>query len=89
MNCAAAVTTGFGLGLVSFGSLWLTVGALVRRPRWRIVLGLLRVVRLLGVALVLYGLCREGAGMLLAGLAGMWLARTWLVWQVGGILHAR
>ena len=53
MTWVAAMTTGFGLGLVSFGSLWLTVRQLVRRPRQRVLIAASRVVRLLLVLVVL------------------------------------
>ena len=37
---------------------------------------------LVGVAFAV--LARSGPGAVLAGLAGLWLARWWLVWRIGG-----
>jgi F1F0 ATPase subunit 2 len=85
MTWVAALTTGFGLGLASFGSLWLTVRPLMHWPRQRLVIGASSAVRLLVVVVVLYALAREGAGLLLAGLVGLWLARWSVVWRLEGM----
>lgn len=87
MNWFAAVTTGFGLGLASFGTLWLTVRQLVCRSQGRAFMGASSLTRLLLVGLVLYALSREGPGELLAGLAGLRLARSCLARGLGGVRH--
>jgi F1F0 ATPase subunit 2 len=88
MNWFVALTTGAGLGLVSFGGLWFTVRLVMSRQQ----AGLLwasKVVRLAVVALGLYGLSRAGADMVLAGLGGLWLARWALVRQLEGTRDVR
>ena len=89
MTWLTAVTTGFGLGLASFGALWLTVRQLVSRPRRRILTGAGGLARLFLVGLVLYALSREGPDKLLAALAGLWLARSCLIRGLGGVRHGR
>jgi F1F0 ATPase subunit 2 len=79
MTWFAASATGFGVGLVSFGGLWLTVRQLVRRPRRQFWLGVSGLARLLLIGLAFFALCREGPDMLLAGLGGLWLARYCLI----------
>jgi F1F0 ATPase subunit 2 len=81
MTWFAALTTGFGLGLASFGGLWLTVRQLVCRPRRRIVMGASGLARLFLVGVVLYALGRDSPDKLLAGLVGLWLARSCLLWR--------
>jgi len=75
MTWFAAITTGFGLGLASFGVLWLAVRRLVRLPQRRALIGASTFVRLFLVGIVMYALSREGPDKLLAGLTGLWLAR--------------
>jgi hypothetical protein len=93
MNTLAAVTTGAGLGLVCYGSLWLGVRRLVGQvsnlPDRRQVgnlphTGLGRAFRLGLVAVTFYALVREDPALVPAGLAGLWLARRWLLRQWGG-----
>jgi hypothetical protein len=86
MTWFAAITTGFGLGLASFGALWLSVRQLVRQRR-RMLVSAGGVVRLLLLGLALYALDREGPDKLLAGLAGLWLARWSLTRGLGGTRH--
>lgn len=83
MTWFAAVTTGFGLGLTSFGVLWLTVRQLVCRPPRRGLVGASGVARLFLVGLGMYALSREGTDKLLAGLVGVWLARWCLFRKLG------
>jgi F1F0 ATPase subunit 2 len=90
MTGIMALAAGIGLGFFYFGGLWLSVRRLVQTPRrpalaW---LGASRAVRFatLGVALSL--LARGGAGLLLGALVGLWLARTYLVCRLGGVLDA-
>jgi F1F0 ATPase subunit 2 len=85
MTWIAAATTGAGVGVVYFGGLWLTVRRLTAREN--LLLGVSRVARLALVAVVFYGLSREGADMVVAGLGGLWLARCVLVRQLGGLAH--
>ena len=87
MTHTVALTTGVGLGLAFFGGLWLTVRAFLRQTRSRLLLGSSQLLRFALVALTLYGLGREGADMLLAGLAGLWLARCWVLREIGGTRH--
>lgn len=89
MTWFAAITTGFGLGLISFGGLWLTVRQLVDRPRRMVVIGASGFARLLLVGLVFYTLSREGADKVVAGLGGLWLARWCLIRRLGGALYGR
>lgn len=89
MTHALALTTGAGLGLAFFGGLWLTVHAFLRQVRSRLLLGGSQLVRFALVGLALYGLSREGPDMLLAGLAGLWLARCWVLREVGGKRHGK
>jgi F1F0 ATPase subunit 2 len=87
MTWLTATVAGAGLGLLFFGGLWLTIQQLVRKQRRGGLLGVSCLVRLTLMALVFYGLSREGAGTILAGLCGWWLARWCLIRQVGGRLH--
>jgi F1F0 ATPase subunit 2 len=88
MTWFAALTTGFGLGLVSFGGLWLTVRRL-GRPRGRALLAAGGLARMGLVGVVFYGVGREGPDRLLAALAGLWLARWCLLRELGGVRHGR
>ncbi len=128
MSWQTALLCGVGLGLVSFGGLWLTVRQLVSpkrqrglpcpslalranqpplvrglpcpslalranqprlgSPRTRLVLAGSNLARLTLVAVVFCGLSREGIDKVLAGLAGLWLARCWLIHQLGGTVRA-
>ena len=51
MTWFAAITAGFGLGLASFGALWLTVRQLVGRPQRRILMSASGLARLCLVGL--------------------------------------
>ena len=85
MNWAVAAGAGAGLGLAYFGALWLTVVGVVRRPSraaWVPVGGAARLA-LLGLALA--ALSRQGAGCVVAALAGLWLSRWYLVRRLGGV----
>jgi F1F0 ATPase subunit 2 len=81
MNWLAALGTGAGMGLAFYGGLWLTIRRLAAAPRVASWLGLSRAARLALVGLGLYALGREGIDMVLAGLAGLWLVRWYLVWR--------
>jgi F1F0 ATPase subunit 2 len=85
MTWFAALTTGTGAGLVYFGGLWLTLRLSLERPRYRGLLLAGYLVRLGIVALTLFALSQYGASAVLAGLAGLLLARRWLLAHLGGI----
>lgn len=88
MNWLAMLTAGFVLGLVFFGSLWLSVQQFARgRSAARLVAG--QGARLLVVGLAFYAIGRGGGEQLLAALVGFWLARWWLLAQVQEVAHAR
>jgi F1F0 ATPase subunit 2 len=89
MTLFVAFTTGFGLGLASFGALWLTVRRLLTRPGGNLGMGVSGLARLLLIGLVFWGLGREGPDKVLAGLAGLWLARGVLLRELGGVRHGR
>jgi F1F0 ATPase subunit 2 len=78
MTWALAMLIGAGLGLVSFGGLWLTVRRLPH-PGAKVLVPAGAAVRLGLVGVTFYGLSREGADVVLAGLAGLWLARSALL----------
>ena len=78
MNWAAALASGFGLGLLYFGDIWRTVRRLQESSPTGVLLGRLARLGLTGV--VFYGLLSTGGiTALLAGLAGVMLARCYLV----------
>jgi len=89
MTWVAAVSTGAGLGLITFGGLWLTVRWRSGRPPQPSIFLLSSLVRLFVVGLVFYGLSREGPGVALAALGGMLGARWLLVRPLGGTGHGR
>lgn len=89
MNTFAALLTGCGLGIVAWGSLWLSVQRLVRRGTFGIRGAVLQWARWGVVAGVFYALSRCGAEPLLWGLGGCWLARGLLLAQLGRLEHAR
>ena len=82
-----ALGAGAGLGLAYFGGLWLTVAGALRRPSRSAWIALSAVVRLGLLALGLLPLGRSGTGGVVAALVGLWLARGFLVWRVGGTRH--
>jgi F1F0 ATPase subunit 2 len=86
MTWNEALMTGAGLGLAYFGGLWLTVRYLSRGRRG-VLLAASRCLRLGLVGLTFYGLSRDGVGMVLSGLAGLWLARWCLIRQLSGGQH--
>lgn len=83
MNGVAAFMTGVGLGLVSGGTLWLAVRAVVNRPSRQAVLILDRVARFALVGLTIYGLSRYGSNAVLAGLGGLGVGRFYLIRHLG------
>jgi F1F0 ATPase subunit 2 len=84
MNWLAALGTGAGLGLAFYGGLWLTLRRLASAPRGAGWLGVSRTARLALVGLGFYALGREGIGLALAGLVGLWLVRGHLLRRLGG-----
>jgi F1F0 ATPase subunit 2 len=83
MTWYTALTTGAGLGLAHFAGLWLTVRHLGGGSGAPFLLGLSRFARLALVGVVFWGLSRGGVGHVLWGLAGLWLARCWLLAHLG------
>jgi F1F0 ATPase subunit 2 len=79
-----AVVVGAALGVAYFGGLWLTTRRLLGgRGGWWL-LPLSRWLRLALAGAAFYALSLEGAGAVLSGLAGLWLARGWLIRLLGG-----
>jgi F1F0 ATPase subunit 2 len=87
MSWVIALGIGFGLGLASFGGLWLTIQQVAHKPQAQVLLAGSSLARLGLVALVFCGLIREGPDRVLAGLGGLWLARGYLVHRLGGTRH--
>jgi hypothetical protein len=79
-----AICAGAGLGLAYFGSLWLTVRGVLKRPGRSALIPYGGAIRfaMLGSCLMLLG--RQGAGPLLGALGGLWLSRWFLLRQLGG-----
>jgi len=87
MSWIVAVSAGAGLGLAYFGGLWLTVVALVRQPSMAGLLPMSGVARLIVLGIGLAILSRQGAGSILAALAGLWLSRWFMLRWIGGCDH--
>lgn len=87
MNGTMALMTGVSLGLAYFGGLWWTVSATLQTPRGRAWIAVSRLVRFLLCAVVFYALGRQGLGLLLAAVAGFWIARWHLLRRLGGTAH--
>jgi hypothetical protein len=79
-----AAVLGVGLGLAYFGGLRLTTCLVLagHGRRWlpAVSLGC----RLTLAAATFWALAREGVGPMLAALAGVWVARGFLLWGRGG-----
>jgi F1F0 ATPase subunit 2 len=87
MSWIAALTSGVGLGLASFGGLWLTVRWGTASSYSVAVFLISSLIRLLAVAVVFCVLSCEGPGPALAGLGGLLTARGLLVGGLGGMSH--
>lgn len=90
MNWAVAASTGFGLGLVYFGGLWLSICALRddsdSSPRFLVG----RAGRLALAAVTLYALLRTGGTeAVIVGLVGVLAARWYLVRTIGRTTDGR
>lgn len=84
MNWAVAASTGFGLGLVYFGALWLSVRALRSGARSPVRFLSERLGRLAVCAVAFYALLRTGGVPAVAvALVGLLAARWYLVRTVG------
>ncbi len=83
MSSIAAAIAGMGLGIAYFGTLWLAVIHVLKRPAWAGWLPFLGVVRLGFLGLGLAALGRDGTSSVLAGLGGLWLCRLVLLRQLG------
>jgi hypothetical protein len=94
MNLLTAVSTGAGLGLACYGSLWLFVRRLPGRAARGSPVGLAltlavgRLSRLTLAGLTFYALGREQLAFVPAALVGLWLARWHLLRRWGGHGHA-
>jgi F1F0 ATPase subunit 2 len=83
MSWLVALAGGIGLGLVSFGGLWLTVRQLAQQPRYRIPFIVSQAGRLVLLTLGFYVLCRAGPAAVICGLAGVLIAKWYLVLTLG------
>jgi F1F0 ATPase subunit 2 len=89
MTLILAVGAGAGMGLAYFGGLWLTVSRVVSRPSLAFLVPLASGIRLLLLGVGLIMLSRHGSGGILSALAGLWLARWFLVRQLGGTARGK
>jgi len=87
MNLFVGLIVGLALGLAYFGGLWLTTRRLSTNQAPAGLAVLRRSGRLALVAGGLVVLSQLGLGPLLAGLAGMWLSRGFLIARLGGPDH--
>ena len=88
MNWAAAAGTGFGLGLAYFGGLWFGVRRLRRGEAARFAAGW--TARLALAAVTFYALLKAGGtAAVIAGLAGLLVARWYLLRTVGRTADGR
>lgn len=85
MNWVAAASTGAGLGIVYYGGLWLTLRAVLSNSLGTGWLTISRAARLGVVGIGFYGLAQEGVALACAALAGLLLARWYLIRRLGGI----
>ena len=85
MNWAAALGTGFGLGLAYFGGLWLCVRGLRVGSESAIHFAAGRFARLALAAVTFFALLKTGGTVaVIAGLVGLLAARWFLVREIGG-----
>ncbi len=89
MSLVIALAIGVGLGLACFGGLWLSLRQWMRTPRRTGWLALGQLSRLALCGLVFWALSRQGAGAVLAALAGLWVARWQLIYRLGVARHGR
>jgi F1F0 ATPase subunit 2 len=75
MNPLAGFSTGVGLGVVSFGSLWWSVNHSLRKSQAQSWLTVGRLARMLLAGVTFYALGQTGVDVLLAALGGFLLAR--------------
>ena len=87
MNAIGELLIGVALGLFYFGGLWLTLRYGLRAGTPRVILMLSGSVRLIVLALGFAALSLEGIGALLFGLLGFLLARTAMLYWLGGRSH--
>ena len=83
MNWFVAFSTGVGVGLVSFGGLWLTLRQMIQMPHRRTWVTISQIGRLALCALVIGALSRHGIGAIVCALAGLWIARWHLIRHLG------
>ena len=78
-----AFVVGVGVGLFSFGGLWLTVRQMIQMRYRRTGLIMSQIGRL-GLCVVVFGaLSREGIGAILPALGGFWIAHLHLIRRLG------
>lgn len=98
MTGVMALTVGFGLGLATYGGLWLTIRQVFHKPEVQAgeaipfacasdLCAASSIARLALVAAAFYGMSREGPDKLLMGLGGLWLARWHLLHRLGDRPH--
>lgn len=83
MNWIAAFSIGVGLGLVSFGGLWLTLKQMIQMPYRRTWVTMSQIGRLALCTLVFGALSRDGVSAILPALGGFWIARLHLIRRLG------
>lgn len=90
MNWAAAIGSGFGLGILYFSGLRHAVRANQIRPASRVVRATGLVSRLALAGIVLFALLKSGgSAALLFGLAGVLLARGAIIQDMGKTIDGR
>jgi F1F0 ATPase subunit 2 len=80
---AASLLIGVTLGLAYFAVLWHAVGYLIKHPDRVALMVSSGVIRLMAVTFAFYWLSKWGAPCVLAGAAGMWMARWSLMRRIG------
>jgi F1F0 ATPase subunit 2 len=83
MSWLFALAGGIGMGLASFGGLWLTVRQVVRQPRYRIRIMASQAARLALLSLGFYAVGRAGPGAVVCALGGLLIAKWYLVLSLG------
>jgi F1F0 ATPase subunit 2 len=84
MNWAEATGSGFGLGLIYFGGLWLNVRRLPFNSPTAAHFAIGRIIRLGLAVVVFYALLKTGGiAAILSGLVGLLAARWYLIREIG------
>jgi F1F0 ATPase subunit 2 len=77
-----AMILGVLIGLIYLGSLWLMVRQLIIWQRGAVLFNIARIARMGILASLFYFLCRQGAALAVAALAGFWVARYCVLMHV-------